>query len=214
MEPPCERRLRSHLGVLEQALAIVRVPGDWLPGRFDGPRPRYPDTLLVLTSESEVDWWAQIGLPRLDGAAPARLNPTLWRELFGSWRHELHAPALPFPEPGRRGGPTARGEPPPAQASALALARAVLEAEDAAGPLAALAAAGARLEGRLAWRLAADPVRARGVAALLARALWRGDGIRSRGSWAAAAATSSSDRELAQAELWARRAASRACPPG
>lgn len=213
-EPPCERRLRGHLGVLERSLALVRVPGDWMPGRYAGPRPRYPDTLLVLTSEAEVSWWAQQGLERLDAHPGARVNPTTWREVFGDWRRELHQPRLPFPasEP-RRGTPTSSPAAPPARPAALQLARAVRDAQDAVEPLRALAAAGARLSGPLGWRLAADPRLACGLAALLARALWRGDGIRSRTAWVAAAARHPNAHELAQAEAWARRAAAQTPEP-
>lgn len=89
-EPMTERTFRSHLTALEQCLAIIRAPGDWLPMLRDPERPerrpRYADTIHVLESDSAALWWAGEGRALLEACPSARFNPDRWREQFQEWR--------------------------------------------------------------------------------------------------------------------------------
>lgn len=92
-DPPTERTIRAHLRVLEDLLALVRSPGDWLPVRTSSPlhRPRYPDTLHLVETDIEAEWWVRVGGPRLDRDPRAERNPDRWRARFGRWRAEARS---------------------------------------------------------------------------------------------------------------------------
>ena len=89
-EPRSLRSFRAHLGSLENALAIVRSPGDWMPRLVDQAhperRPRYPDTIHVLDDERAALWWEGEGDRMRRERPETRHNPTAWREVFAGWR--------------------------------------------------------------------------------------------------------------------------------
>lgn len=103
-EPPVLRTIRKHLGELEQGLALVRSPGDWMPIARDENhperRPRYPETFHLLEAEEDAEWWAREGRYRLEASPAARWSPDAWRAAFRAWRLEAgrlgREPLLPF----------------------------------------------------------------------------------------------------------------------
>lgn len=211
-EPPSERAMRLHLKALEQARAIVRSPGDWMPGVTREGRPlRWPDTFHLLETDADADWWARVGHPRAAAHPRAAWDPRSWRRLFASWRTEARQLEL-FPD-----------ERAPLPAAAEAAAAQTLSAPEAARPpdladrlraaaragaaevLTVMRAAGAPVLGRNGWALAAAPARTCGAAALLARALERGDRVRGLAAWLVAAARRAPGAELAQAAPWVAR---------
>lgn len=223
-EAPSSRTLRTHLGVLERVMAVVRQPGEYLASSrargLEGAegqafRPRHADTLHVLEDERAADWWARNGAPALARAPAARRCALRWRKLFGlDWRSQVGAPEQRtlferqdlerVPTGPREGLPDRPGCPP-------AEAERVREEISAAGgePLAlllALARAGARVLGRPSFELAGDPARLRGAAGLFARALLRGDVLRNRAAWLVRAFRHAPRAELSIAAAWLGRA--------
>jgi hypothetical protein len=88
--------VRRHLVALERAGAIVRAPGEVLAREREAPGLerfyRRPDTIHVLTSPDEAQWWAVIGFERLAAYPEARTRLSLWRRLFARWRDEARCP--------------------------------------------------------------------------------------------------------------------------
>jgi len=217
--PPSERTIRSHLGMLERHLAIMRSPGDRLPVLFDDEHPerlpRHPDTIHLLEEDREAEWWAGEGRALLEANPTARLSPSTWRRLFRDWRERASARqlSLPFPTPMPEPAPGASPQPPAAKAS-LELAQAAVASPAAGGILSALDRAGAELRGPNRRRLARDLPRLRCACALLAVALkrqadrtedrWR---VRRRAGWIARAFDEATPAELTSALEWAARAA-------
>lgn len=126
-DPPTLRTFRSHLSALEQALAIIRSPGDWLPILRDPDhperRPRYAETIHVLESDSAALWWAGEGRELLAANPGTRCNPDKWAAVFRGWRArsrfcQAHLPLSPpggmeDPEASRSSSSTGAGAPGP-----------------------------------------------------------------------------------------------------
>lgn len=178
---PTERTIRAHLGALERALALVRVPGDWIPTAPGAPRLRHPDTILLLEDEAEAEFWAREGLPALERHPEARTNPSVWRRLFRSWRKDAHDPQgrLPFPAPARRTIEDAR----PALPQEAAELRKALAGGDDLKVAEALRSIHALPDGRVLWTLVRQAGPFRRAAARLADELERRTRIRNRAGW-------------------------------
>ena len=213
-EPPAPRTLRAHLGLLQRVLALVRSPGDWVEvvppsARW---RPRYADTIHVLDDEEAVERWLEIGQPVLERRADIRTNPDAWRRHLGTWRTRSRAKQLELFQgrsapAGRPEGleDRVRAEEPVARGTALArgLGEALLVRDhDALDVLRALAAQQVSLRGRPSFELASNLPRLEGAAALLARALARGDAVRNGAAWLVRAHRHAKPAELAQARAW------------
>lgn len=215
---PSIRTIRKHLGDLEQACALARAPGDWMPVVKDPEhperRPRYPDTLVLLETDREASWWASVGADLRRRNPDTRCNPDRWRMVFGSWRRrvELDEAADVGPLFAWAAQEAASGDSPAAPPqvrrgaaeSAHELAAAVARGDDAFDLQRALAQCGARLGGANSFRAAANPRRLAGAAALLALALGRDDGdprrrIRNRAGWLWRAFRFASEDEIEQA---------------
>lgn len=219
--PPCERTVRRHLKDLEFAGAIVRSPGDWMPGvTREGHPLRWPDTLHLLETDADAQWWARVGRARLAAHPRATWDPRSWRRIFEGWRTEARQLEL-FPDDAPVSIAAAKPEAPAQTVTAAEAARppdlgARLREASRAGVtevLAALKAAGAPVLGRNGWALAAAPARTRAAAALLARALERGDRVRDLAAWLVAAARRAAGDELAHAAPWVARALPRGTSP-
>lgn len=186
-EPPSERSIRSHLGVLEHALAIVRQPGDLLPvlGEPGEHRPRYPDTFHLLTDERLALWWSTEGAPLLEQHPQARQSAATWRRLFGDWRTRAAAPQGVLPFDLEADDPT-RDTRRDSEARRLSDA-AELETAAATGEvlavLSACARIGAPIRGSNSFRLASDGPALCRAARRLAADLRRGRRIRNRAGW-------------------------------
>ncbi len=182
-EAPTERTLRAHLGTLERACAVVRVPGDWIPTAPGAPRLRHPDTILLLEDERDARFWADEGLAVLEREPEARIDPTLWRRLFRGWRDRARDPQarLPFPAPEARPDQDTR----PAQTTRqdAAAVREALQAGDDLALLGALRKVGADPDRSVLFRLLRQSVPLRRAAALFAEELERGTRIRNRPGW-------------------------------
>lgn len=182
---PSLRTLQAHASVLERSCAIVRAPGDWIPTAAGAPRLRFPDTIHVLDDERDAAWWADEGLPLLERAPHARIDPTAWRKLFRGWRDRARDPQarLPFPpaklRPDQDQRPAAQG---PEDA---AVVRAVLDRgrPDLGELLSALREIGAAPDGRVQFQLAADAPALVRAAARLATELANRTRIRNRPGW-------------------------------
>lgn len=204
-EPPSEKTLRRHLAALERACVLVTSPGDWIPYRRPIPaqRPRYPDTVHLLDDERAATWWAEVGADRLEAHPECAHNPDAWAQRFGDWRGEAAAferqPELPFPE----------GDPEPEPGSgelADELETLSREARRGLELLARLGGLGIGIRGRPALELAGNATRLRGAVAMLARALRRGDSVRSPAGWIVRAYRRADGSELATALRRARTA--------
>lgn len=214
-EPPCERSVRSHLGLLVKVRALVRSPGDPLEGVEPGPRfrPRHPDTLHLLEDEDALLDWLAVA-PAVEARPEARRDVHLWARLAGRWRGGRPR-QLEFDFAAASGAAMAARPPdgladrvgdqkPQGEALRRALG-AVLEnpAHDALELQRALAASGVVLRGRPSFELAADVGRLRGSASLLALAMARGDAIRNPAAWLVRAHRHARPAELVAARAWA-----------
>lgn len=199
-EPPCLRTVRTHLGALEGAGAIVRRPGDWLPIDETTPpdcRSRWPDTLIVLDGDRETEWWASEGRARLERHPEARRDPTAWLRVFGDWRVRVRERQLELPFGRPAASPPRACEIAPRRRSAgFDLAARLRECRSVHDVLRALSRSGAGLEPRATWRAAARPQRLYGAAALLAGVLARGDRVRNPAAWLWRAFVRAPDFEL------------------
>ncbi len=188
-EPPSLRTVRSYLGLLEQACAIVREPGEPMPWHPDPKhperRPRYPDTFHVVESERASRWWADVGHQRLDELGERRHLSSCWRAMLGDWRSEVSKTQL---ELYRLERVDELDEISPAERSTELVA----SLRCARGPfdlLAAARAAGAHLGHVASIELAADTSRLAASLAMLAITLQREERgrattrVRSRGRW-------------------------------
>lgn len=217
-QAPCARTLRAHLGALERALLIIRSPGDWVElgdfGRRDGWRPRQADTIHLLEDEDAALWWRAEGLALLDEHPRARTNPDSWRLVVGSWRGRKPSRQLMLFEPAANLERTPMDEYPEGlpdrvgedrhKKLRLALGRMAADGEPLA-TMGALMAMGIKPDARSQWDLAADPERLEGAAALLLRALERGDSIRNPTGWILRAFRHTRRVELIAARDWMRR---------
>ena len=198
LPPPCRRTLLRHICRLSAGGAIVRVPGDllgWGPDPDDPQKaPRFPDTLLVLTTELEWQWWATVGLARLDANPGARKSASIWRRLFGRWRGE---------SAGRQGELFHVDPQAPTVTPDSATLRRLANSDGLLDLLGGLKAAGVALASRMTWRLASSESRLRGAIALLARAIGRGDRIQNFAGWLVHAFSRAPRAELEQAARWA-----------
>lgn len=215
-EPPVERSIRVHLATLEQACAIARQPGDWLPYLFPdedpAKRPRYADTIHLLVDDRDAEWWAIEGAAILRAHPEVRRSPRAWRQQVGDWRRKARERQLDlFPSlvrgvtaamasTAKGGNPhapnaIAHRDPEAAKPILAALRRKATPAE----LLATLGEVKARIEGPAAWHCLRRVERFRGACALLASALVRGDRIRSRAAWLMSALRSATSSELAAA---------------
>jgi len=212
-EPPCARTLRAHLGLLERVRAVGRQPGDWVDGELPAEgawRPRHADTIHVLEDEAAAEAWGARVAPALAAHRDLRRNPDRWRRLVGRWRGPIGRQLDLFDPAGRPAGspeglPDRVGEDRPAgEALARRLASlAQARSQEVLDVLAAARDAGAHLRGRASFELAADRRRAFGAAALLARALARGDWVRNRAAWLVRAFRLAGAGELDRAAAWA-----------
>lgn len=209
--PPGLRSMRSHLGCLEGAGILQRAPGEWLPWRRDPAhperRPRWPDTFHVLDGEAATEFWAGPGARLLELHPAARQSPELWRRLFAGWRRAGAAVQGVLDLVGAGAVSPKRAAVSPAEDAAVrargvALARALRRARDAVAVLEALEAAGAGPRGAASFRAAGAWRRARGAACMLARALCRGDRVRSPAGWWWRAFDAGLPEELRAAEAW------------
>lgn len=209
-EGPCLRSMRSHLGCLEQSGILQRSPGDWLPWRRDEAhperRPRWPDTFHVLDGEKATEYWAGPGARLLELNPAARHSPDAWRKLFARWRSDFvqHVLALTgesAPASPRRAAANSE-EGAAVRARGTALARSLVRARGPCDVLSAVAAAGAELRGPASFQAAGNLRRLRAAAAMLARALCRGDRVRCGGGWLWRAFTDASRKEEQDALRW------------
>lgn len=189
-------------------------------------RPRYPDTLWLLETDAAAEWWAAVGRARLAEHPKARRNPDLWRRLFAGWRAEasrfqleldfdrpaaqdpadlqallagLFGPASRGPAEARPPEPETGGARRGAPGAPEALIELAAGLRRQAGPLellGLLAEAGCRIRGPNFHRLAREPVRLLGAAALYLVACRRGDRIRNRPGWLVTAFDRATGREL------------------
>lgn len=211
VDPPTRRTFQAHIAELERACALVRVPGDWIPCKFDPGRPerrpRYVDTFLLLEEELEAEWWSTEGR-RLEEARPdTRCSPAAWRMVFHGWRERairgehlqptlfevggIQAAGIPVP---KRTAPAPSLEDPGYAADQIA----EIVHRESASPgeiIGTLDRLGIQIVGVNRSRLQRDIFRLRGGLALLALALRRGDTIRKPSGWIVRA-TGASDREL------------------
>lgn len=217
---PSIRTIREHLRRMQDAGVLVAAPGDWLPmlRQPDHPerRPRYPDTLHILDTDADAAWWAEVGIPRLKANPRARYNPTLWRQLFRTWRADAAAlakmPTIAFaedqPRAARRATIPAEVQA-EAEAAATVLERAVARFEESSEGrlelLTALAEAGARVHGAIAFQMHAGRGDLAGSTAMLAQALRRRKPIGNRAGWLVAAWRDSSTDERREARADACR---------
>ncbi|MEM7308879.1 MAG: hypothetical protein AAF682_19510 [Planctomycetota bacterium] len=210
---PSLRTIRKHLADLEANCAIARGPGDWMPTVRDRAhpeqRPRYPDTITLLETDREAEWWATVGAELRKRHPDTRHNPDRWRMVFGTWRQQLAVDeeielgplfAWAARQEPTSDSPTEAAQPRAADAAAT-ISAAVRAGGDTFALQAALAAAGARLAGPNSFRAGGDRERLAGAAALLALALAREDGsprrrIRSRAGWLWRAFRYASDAEM------------------
>lgn len=213
LEAPCARTLRSHLGVLERCLALVRQPGEWVEQTEYHPnewRPRYADTLHLLEDDEAMERW-RLAAPALAKHPEAKTNPDAWRRHVGAWRTRERSRQLELPLAAAEAHPEGlpdrvwdaerkgRGE---------ALARAVGAVadkpdHDALDVLRVLVAHRVTFQPRSMLELAADRPRLLGSAALLAFALVRGDAVRSAPAWLLRAHRLAKRDELERAVRWA-----------
>ena len=207
LEAPCPRTIRSHLGVLERVLAVVRQPGDWV--ELDRPagewRPRHADTLHVLEDDEAVAAWVEHGAELVRRHPETRTNPDAWRRRVGAWRRRPRAVQLELFEGGRAEGLPDRVGERREQGEALAASLGVQEragARDALELLRVGQDAGVVLRGRPSFELAQDRPRLAGALALLARALVRGDAVRSTAAWLVRAYRHAGRTELEAARRW------------
>lgn len=183
MKPPTDRTIRKHLGDLEQACAIIRAPGDWLPTLRDEEhperRPRYPNTIHVIDTEQAAHWWATEGKRLMSQFSRWRTNPDVWGGCFKRWRemarqHQGHL----------FGATSPATEAQPSREEGVELATKLARGRDPLDVMLSLRRARCHVAGKLqAAMIAGDPERLFGAAALMAAALWRGDRIRSREGW-------------------------------
>jgi hypothetical protein len=207
-EPPCARTLRAHLGVLERVLAVVRQPGDWV--ELDRPegewRPRHADTLHVLEDEEAAAAWAANGAEVVRRHPECRTNPDAWRRRVGAWRRRPRGVQLELFEGGRAEGLPDRVGERREQGEALAASVGLQEragARDALDLLRVAQEAGVVVQGRPGFEVAQDRSRLAGSLALLARAMLRGDVIRSPAAWLVRAFRHAVRTELDAARVWA-----------
>lgn len=207
-EPPSLRSMRSHLGELELAVALVRAPGDWQPRMRDPEhperRPRYPNTLILVTEDTDADWWEQEGRYQLAAHPEVRANPDQWRRMFGRWRERaarlVREPRFTFDGAASAeaiGGVRetvrpiretnhAKVEPTTEdRETASTIARAATEFEtEPLALLARLREAGVDVRGPgVQLSLARAPRKLAGAAMMLARAIMRGDRVRNKAGW-------------------------------
>lgn len=207
-EPPCLRSMRSHLGALEQSGILRRSPGDWMVWRDPAHperRPRWPDTLHVLDGEDASEFWAGPGQKLLDLYPAAKSSPDVWRRLFGNWRTAGAQLVLDFEAQGAVAAPRARAnaeEVPEQRERGIKLARALKRSHEPLAVLTALSECGVDLRGGAGFRAAGAPRRLRGAAAVLARALMRGDRIRNLSGWLWRVFEDGEPAELAAACAW------------
>jgi hypothetical protein len=223
--PPCVRTVRQHLSDLVAAGALVRSPGDWLAGvTRDGQPIRWPDTLHLLESDADAQWWARVGRARAAAHPRAAWDPGTWRRFFAGWRTEARQLEL-FADEGASGFPASSEAAKPVYAAQTVTAaeaarppdlpERLVEASRAgvAEVLGVLRAAGGPVLGRNGWALARSEARTRAAAALLARALARGDRVRDLAAWLVAAARRARGDELANAAPWVARNLPRGAVP-
>jgi len=209
-EPRSLRTFRAHLSALEQSLAIMRSPGDWIPVYTTSPekRPRYADTIHILESDRAAVWWEEVGRELLSQKPKTRHNPDKWADAFGSWREDAAVERRDLFSTLRAVG--SASEPVPledyeepakveSKVAALELAKLIRAKADPLEIMIGLRRIGCPLRGRNTWRLAADRKRFEGSVALLACALARGDRIRSRAGWLVRAWRSAGLSEIVQA---------------
>lgn len=190
---PTQRTIQEHLRVLEAAGLILRSPGD--PTNWGDPtKPAHARTIWLLRSDQEQRWWATAGRERLEQHPEAAVSAAAWRRLFGRWRDEAQQLGLSFIEGGQGpgeaasssgGGATVSAHPPltPSPASLEAIATCIRERAVGQELLARLRRAGVGLARGRGELLAQNAARLRGAAALLLRALRRGDEIDNPAGW-------------------------------
>lgn len=207
---PCLRSMRSHLGALEQSGILQRSPGDWIPVRADPAhperRPRFPDTFHVLDGEQATEFWSGPGARLLALHPQARHSPDVWRKLFGHWREGRLQDVFVFgspevPTPPRRAAANS-DELAEVRARGQELARGLVRARGPLEVLNALEKAGASLKGRASFTGAAQWPRLRSAGGLLARALVRGDRVRSPAGWIVRVLEDATPKELESARAW------------
>ncbi len=187
---PSERTLRTHLGVLERAGAIVRSPGELLEGLgswSDHAPPRHPDTIHLIHRRREAQWWSRVGSAELERTPRARHSAAAWWRLFAHWRREAADPQLELDfDPHLEERDPSRDQRPQAVETAAPRAELLDAAAAQLEPvpmLKACAAAGVVIQGRAQFQLAADPARFAQALRALARELRAGRRIRNAGGW-------------------------------
>jgi len=209
-EPKSIRTFRAHLSALEQSLAIMRSPGDWIPIYTTSPekRPRHADTIHILESDRSAIWWEEVGRDRMAKKPKTRHNPDKWALAFETWRTDAATERRDLFSILRAAESTTEPVPleayeEPEKVSAKIAARGLATLlRDKAEPLdlmIGLRKAGCPLRGRNTWTIASDRKRFEGSVALLACALARGDRIRSRAGWLVRAWRTAGLAELVQA---------------
>ena len=208
-------------------------------------RPRHADTFWLLETDAAAEWWAVTGRVRLGRHPKARRNPDTWRRLFAGWRAEasrfqleldFDAPAAQDPadvkallgslfgaasrgveEIGARGpGSSTLATRDPVVPDALVeLAAGLRRQVPPLEVLGLLRAAGCRVRGRNYSRLAREPIKLLGAAAMFLVATRRGDRIRNRPGWVVTAFDRATGRELGGAfQRIARKGGERRHDPG
>ena len=185
---PSLRTVRSHLAALEQACAVIRSPGDFMPVMAADPkhRPRHADTLHVLETERDAEWWANEGRRLLEKHGDqVRHHPEKWARVFGDWRRRAKDALMdlfhvePSCNPAVR-EPAAGFKPAKAARELAAVIRRGGKAYDL---LTCLHRVGIKLSGKPQVNMISAPRQLIGAVSMLVRALERGDPIDNPAGW-------------------------------
>lgn len=228
-DPPSMRTIREHLRKLQDAGTLVAAPGAWLPvlrhPEHPERRPRYPDTFHILESDSDAEWWAEVGVFQMAEEPSSRFNPDLWARLFSTWRSQSRrrakAPVSLFPPAQLAAAAAQRGpieheldQVVPATehiiADAETLEAAVVHAKEPIELLEVMGEIGGRIRGGLGFRMVSSGERLRGAVALLAQAMRRGRPIHNRAGWLVGVWRDAKAQELVDAIAVSRSNAIRA----
>lgn len=182
--------------MLECAGVLIKAPGDWLPIPRDpqnpARRPTYAQTFHLLETDDAAEWWATDGKKLLEKHPRTRTNPDRFRMVFADWRKRAaKGPAGVVQEYLWEDG----SDPAPAEDGASGHARTIEHRVDILREIVcrpnvrpdeivvSLDRAGLRLRGPNRLKVQRNAGRLRGVAAMAAIAIGRGDKIRKPGGW-------------------------------
>jgi len=198
--------------MLESAGVLVKSPGDWLPIPRDPKhperRPTYAQTFHLLETDEVADWWAADGQKILKLHPNCKTNPDRFRMLLGDWRKRAaKGPSGVVQETLWDDSATISAGDGAGSGSARSIEHRVdILREIVCRPnvrpdeiVVSLDRAGLRLRGPNRLKVQRNAGRLRGVAAMAAIAISRGDKIRKPGGWIFRAFDIAPVEELAQA---------------